>query len=348
MRKAFMRVLRSNHQAQMIKTMRLSAGNDRDRWLKARGHLRAVGFDPVLVDAVDFAHGLLMLEVAPPRNLVPESLCLADLPLVARGARRVAVLAEAELGDFVAGTALLAALQNTRAELLVVCPPELAPLLAGFRLLLIDRELFLKDDPYMEAQTKAMRDFAPDLLVNLDRRRGITGDLLAEAARAPGMLGFDNETPDNRNDPARLRRSRFYRQLLPRDAPAQAPLDALGLEPAAERLWLDPAAQARARALLDPAWDPARTLAVLGDDPSALAGPGALELEQAARDGWSAVGLGGPGTVPVLAEALKPFGARARNLGGSLALADMAAVVQVCGAFCAGSPLFQALAKAAG
>jgi hypothetical protein len=227
----------------------------------------------------------------------------------------------------------------------VVYPRDLAPLLADFQVQILDRDLFLKDDPYMEAQTGAVREFAPDLVVNLDRQRRITGDMLAQAAGAAGALGFDDETPENRKDPERLRRSGTYRRLLPKDAPAQALTEALGLQPGPERLWVDPASQAKARALLG---DPARTLAVLGDDPAALGGPGALELAQAARDGWAALGLGGPGTEQVLAEALEPFGARARNLGGSLSLADMAAAVQASAAFIGGSPLFQALAKAAG
>jgi hypothetical protein len=123
----------------------------------------------------------------------------------------------------------------------------------------------------------------------------------------------------------------------------------LGLPPAPERLWPDQASQGQAQDILtQTGWDPRRTLAVLGDNPEALAGPGALTLEQALRDGWTAIGLGGPGTQPVLGQALEPFGTRALNQGGALPLAAMAALLQACGAFLGGSPTFRALAVAAG
>jgi hypothetical protein len=255
------------------------------------------------------------------------------------------------LEDFLACTALLEALRlGTReASIRVVCPQDLVPLLAGFDLRTIDRERYLKDDQYMETEGAAARDYAPDLLVNLDRHRRITGDLLAEAANAPGSLGFDDETPENRNDPVRVRRSKIYKRLMPRDAPCQALAAALGIQSGAERLWLDSASLAKATGVLEASgWNLGRTLAVLADDPDALTGSGARKVEQAMRDGWTAIGLGGPGTQPILHRTLAPFGARARNLGGTLPLADMAALLHLCGAFTAGSPLFQALARAAG
>lgn len=351
LRAAFMGVLRSNHQNDMVRSLRLLAGADRNRWLDARRKLLEVGYDAVLVESVDLGHGFCHLEVPAPRNLDAQGLCLADLVLVARGARRILVLAEAGLDDFLAGTGLLETLRAGArdAALRVVCPQDLAPLLAGFDLQIIDRDPFLGDDRYMEAQVAAVQGFAPDLVVNLDRQRRITGDLLTEAARAAGSLGFDDETPENRGDATRLRRSRLYRRLLAKDAPVQALAEALGLQPGPQRLWPDLACQARARNLLEgTGWDGRRTLCVLADDPDALAGPGATVLQRARQDGWTAIGLGGPGTRPVLGPALHPFGTRARNLGGTLPLADMAAVLQVCGGFVAGSPVFQSLARAAG
>jgi glycosyltransferase involved in cell wall biosynthesis len=350
LRRAFMGVLRSNHQDQMIRSLRLASGADQARWREARRHLLAVGFDPVLVSAVDLSYGVFMLETATPGHLDPEGVCLADLALVTRGARRIAVLAEVGLADFLAATPLLEALRReTRAAVRVVCPQELAPLLEGFDLQIIDRDRFLRDDAAMNAQQDTLRAFAPDLLVNLDRQRGVVGDLLVMAAGAAGVLGFDNETAENRQDALRLQRGRHYRRLLPRDAPAGQLAEALGLPSGPQLIWLDQACQARARNLLaETGWDPGRTLGVLADDPGALTGPGALKLERAVRDRWAAIGLGGPGTEPVLGHALRPFGARARNLGGTLPLADMAALLQLCGAYTAGSALFQSLARAAG
>jgi hypothetical protein len=335
----------------MIRSLRISSGADRDKWHAARRALLEVGFNPVLVMAVELAYDIALLEVAPPRNLDPDGLCLADLPMVTRGSRRVAVVAVVGLEEFLQGTSLLEALRlGTReAEIRVVCPQDLAPLLEGFDLQIIDRDRFLRDNQDMEAQTAAIRAFAPDLIVNLDRQRRITGDLLVGAAGAAGVLGFDDETPANANDPSRLSRSRLYRRVLAKDAPWQAVATALGIQPRPARLWLDQARRTAARRLLEEAgWDPARTLCVLGDHPEALTGSGVGELERAGRDGWTAIGLGGVGTQPVLDKALRSFGTRARNLGGALPLADMAAILQACGAFTGGSATFKALAGAAG
>jgi glycosyltransferase involved in cell wall biosynthesis len=350
LRAAFMTVLRNNHQDVMIRALRWTSGTARHAWIEARQCLLEAGFDPILVNAVDLGYGTYMLEVAPPRNLDPEALCLADLPMVTRGARRVAVLAMVGLADFLGGTPLLEALRaGTRATAIrVVCPQDLAPLLAGFDLQVIDRETFLKDDDYMNTQLDALRAFAPDLLVNLDRQRGVAGDLLVMAAGAAGVLGYDNETPENLNDAVRLQRSGCYRRVLPKDAPGAALAEALGLQPGPGRLWPDQACLDKARAFLAATgWDPGRTLGVLADDPGALVS-GARRLDQARQDGWTAIGLGGPGTQPVLGKALGRFGERARNLGGTLPLADMIALLHLCGAFTAGSSLFQALAAAAG
>jgi len=351
LRDAFLGVLRINHEDCMVRALRTRAGFDRVRWREARELLLGVGFDPLLVRTVELGHDLLMMEVPPPRGLDPAGLCLADLPMVARAARRIAVLAELGLEDFLGASALLEGLRlGVRdAAIRVACPPELAPLLAGFELQVMDRDRFLKDEAYLRSGVDAMRSFAPDLLVNLSRQRGLASDLLAEAAGAPGALGFDDETPDNRDDPGRLARVRAYRRLLPRDAPWPALASALGLRPGPERVWPDPASLEELRGLLaDRAWDPARTLAVLGDAPAALAKGGGADLARAVREGWTLLGLGGAGTEAPLARALAPHGARALNLGGTLPLAGMAAALQVCGGFLGGGPVFQALARAAG
>ena len=350
LRDAFMGVLRRNHQDVLVRALRTIAGPDRERWREGRARLLAVGFDPLLVATVAFGHDLVMMDVPPPRGLDPAGLCLADLATVARGARRVAVLAELGLEAFLAASALLEGLRLglPGAVIRVVCPPELVPLLAGFEPQALDRDRLLRDDGYLQAQLEAIRGFAPDLLVNLDRRRGIAGDLLAEAAGAAGVLGFDDETPENRDQPDRLARIRAYRRLLPRDAPYAQLAEALGLAAGPERVWPDPASRDQAGAALAArALEPGRTLAVLGDAPAALARD-AQALAQAVRAGWTPVGLGGPGTEAPLARALAPFGSRALNLGGTLPLAAMAAVLQRCDGFLGGSAAFQALAGAAG
>jgi hypothetical protein len=349
LRDAFMGVLRNNHQEQIIKSLRIASGSDQSRWFEASWKLIEVGFDPVLVKAVDLGYSLVMLEVPPPRNLAPHGVCLADLPMVTRGARRIAVLAETGLDDFLASTPLLEALRVGTREIpiRVVCSQDQAPLLEGFELQILDWGLFRRDENYRDIQMNAMRTFGPDLLVNLDRRRGVAGDFLAQAAGAAGALAIENQTQAEMSDEHR-RLNRPYRVLLLKNHPYEVFIQRLGLPPAQPRLWPDSASRDQARAVLGRTWEPRRTLAVLGDAPAALAGAGALGLDRALRDGWTAIGLGGPGTQAVLGQALAPFGAKAVNQGGVLPLAAMAAVLQACGAFLGGSPTFQALAGAAG
>jgi len=350
LRDAFMGVLRRNHQDALIRNLRVASGTDSDRWIDASSRLLEVGFDPVLVNAVNLCYEIIMFNVPPPSHLHPDGLCLADLPMVARGARRTVVLAETGLDDFLAATALLARLRlgSREAAIRVVCTQDQAPLLTGFELTILDWDAFRRDVAYREAELDRIRKFAPDLLVNLDRQRRVAGDILAAAAGAAGALGFDHGTKKNGGDVPPHQQDIPYRKLMPKDAPYQRLGEALGLPPADESLWPDPASQAQARAVLGRALKPGRTLAVLGDAPAALAGAGALALDHALRDGWTAIGLGGPGTQAVLGQALAPFGAKAVNQGGSLPLAAMAAVLQSCGAFLGGSPTFQALARAAG
>jgi len=306
---------------------------------------------PVLASARRLALGFLSQELPPPQGLHSRGACLTGLPLVTRAARRIAVLAVVGLDTFLAATALLEALRTgcPAVRIRVVCPGEWAPLLAGFELQILDRAAFLRDDACMNGHRDAIRAFAPELLVNVDRARGITGDLLAEAALAMGSLGFEDEGPADPDDTTRTRRSLPYRRLLPAAAPFQALAQALGLGPGHGRLWLDAQSRDRAVAILGAkGWDPQRTLVVLGDDPAALAGPCARALGQAGRAGRTAIGIGGRGTGPALAQALAPFGGRALNLGGELPLEVMAALLQGGGPFLGGGPVFQALARAAG
>jgi len=305
----------------------------------------------VLAGARRLALGFLSRELAPPQGLRSRGACLTGLPLVARAAQRIAVLAVVGLENFLAATALLEALRTgcPAARIRVVCPGEWAPLLAGFELQILDRAAFLRDDACMNGHRGAIRAFAPELLVNVDRVRGITGDLLAEAALAMGSLGFEDQSPADPEDTTRTRRSLPYRRLLPATAPFPVLAQALGLAPGHGRLWLDAPSRTQAQAILDAkGWDPLRTLVVLGDDPAALAGPWARVLGQASRSGRTAIGIGGRGTGPALAQALAPFGSRALNLGGELSLEVMAALLQGAGAFLGGGPVFQALARAAG
>ena len=350
LRAKFLAVVQRNHGEPMVRSLRLNSGNNLDRWRAARAGLLGVGFDPILVNAVDFGFEICWLEVPPPQRVDPEGLCLADLPLVTRGARHIAVLVLGGLEDLLSAAGFLDALRrDTQAEgIRLLCSAEMTPLLGAFDLQVIDQNRLMVDDAYLEEQQAALKAFEPELLVNLDRQRGLAGDLFTAAVGAVGTLGFENETPENRGDSTwRFLRS-YYRRLLPAGAPGPELARVLGLPVRPDRLWPDQTAEEEAQAILDETgWDPAHTLVVLGNDGQAL-GEVRDELLQAHAAGWTALGLGNQGSFQGLEAALAPFGERGLNLGGALALGTLAGLLGRCGAYCAGDALSRQLADAAG
>lgn len=347
---AFCRIVGRNHHNTILPGLRQHAPSEA-AWLEAKPYLVRAGFSPVRIAAVDLAFQHMYGDRLPMPTLHPESLCLVDLPLLARGARRIAVLALTGLQSLMEGAALLAALRNAGRthHVRVFCTPDCAALLAGFEQQCLDPRRYAGDVPYRETIARTISDYAPELVVNLDRNRGIQSDDMAAAASPAGGIAF--ELPKREQDDKAMRfLNNSYQYLLPKEAGPDALLDALGLEPTAATLWPSEAAREEASQIFKGlGWEEAQTLAVLVDHPSIPADPAfQTALRQAARSTGKALGFGGRGSHALLQDLLTPWGDRAVNLGGILGLGATAALLQRCGGFLGGTPLLQALARACG
>lgn len=335
LREAFMGVLRRNHQDIMVRRMRMGAGGDPDRWALAREHLLAVGFDPRWVEASDLMYRLYTLDVSFSPRLDPSSLCVADLPHMALGARRAAVLAPGGLTGLREASPVLGALRiSGRFErILVLCDPGGAALLEGFEVLEVDPLAFAGDSASQGRTLAALEAFAPGLLVNVDRARGPAGELMAARARAPAALAFQGRG-QGLDEELAASLDRSYTFHLPAGSPARDLASALGLPPEEEALWPSTAARDEAMAILEGAgWEPGRTLVLCGDDPGFLEDP-ALPARLAAQveAGWTVIGVGGRGSFAPLDRLLEPLGDRAMNLGGALGPPALVALADPCGA----------------
>jgi hypothetical protein len=282
------------------------------------------------------------------------SLCLADLPLLARGARRIAVVLPGDLASLVSLAGFLAALRaHVRSDAVVrlVAEPGTHPLLEGFDLQAVDWPRFVRDAAFRETVSGSLAAFAPELLIHAFPVRTLASDMLVHGTRSVALLAFD--ASDYASDPAWADavRARATRRLPPGDAGASDALrQALGLPEVPARLWPDAAARERAAAALAPlAGRGNGCVAVLGDDPEALARPAvAREIDTHLAAGRLLVGLGGRGTFDDLSRALAKAGDRAVNHGEALALPAIVAALECCDDCVGGSPLFRALAEAAG
>lgn len=300
--------------------------------------------------ALDFAARLMDGSRLPMPSLDPAGLCLGDLALVARGARRIAVLALGGVPDLLDGASLLEALRSQRgaARIQITCTAEAAELLDAFAVQRVDPRRYRADVAYREAIVGNLAGFAPELIVNLDPERGIEADDLVNAALPAGAIAF--ELPPRGQDARMIAAANgAYSRLLPKGQ-GRLLFGALGLEPCDPVLWPAPAARQEAQALLAQlGWDPGRTLAVLGDDSAVAQAPAFLAaLEAADAGGWTLLGLGDRGAYRFLETFLGPREGRAANLAGILNLDATAALLQGCGGFLGGNRFLQSLARACG
>jgi len=344
---AFSRILGRNHHNTILPGLRRHAPDDA-AWREAGPYLVRAGFSPVRIAAADFAYQHLEGGRLPMPGLDPSGLCLADLALVARGALRIAVLALGGVEGLLAGAGLLAALRSQRgaSRIRVLCPAGAAALLDGFEVVPVDPARYARDLPYREAVAGDLAGFAPELAVNLDPERGVEADDLVNAALPAGAIAF--ELPPRGQDARMVKAANgAYHRLVPKgDWAGMA--GALGLELRGPALWPAPAARQEARELLAQlGWEPRRTLAVLGDDPSRFAEPGFMAaLDAADARGWTFLGVGDRGAYRALEALLGSREGRAANLAGVLGLEATAALLQGCGGFLGGGPLLRSLAAA--
>jgi len=347
---AFSHILGRNHHDTILPSLRRCVPG-RPEWLEAVPYLVRAGFSPVQVAATDLGYQHLQGERQPMLSLNPSALCLADLALVARGARHVAILALGGLPSLIEGAALLAAFRGagTPQRVRVFCPSDCAALLDGFEVSCLDPRRYAADGTYREAIAQGMTEFAPELVVNLDSARGIEGDDLVIAAQPAGAIGF--ELPDRQQDAALVKAvNGAYTCLVPASTGVSPMVSSLGLEPAPGNLWPSPGTLEEAqRVLAGLGWNPATTLAVLVDHPSIAEAPAFQQaFAQAVEGSWTFVGIGGRGTYAALDALLGPLDGRAVNLAGALSLGPMAALLKLCGGYLGGTPFLQSLANTCG
>ncbi len=347
---AFSRILGRNHHNTILPGMRMHAP-DQEAWRAAEPLLVRAGFSRVRIAAVDFAFQHMHGRRLPMETLDPVSLCLADLPLVARGARHIACLALGGVRNILDGAALLAALDGQEGvrQVQVLCTSEAAELLDGCAVQVVDPRRYAQDVPYRDSIVRLLVGFAPELMVNLDPERGVQSDDLVHAALPSGAIAYEH--PGTGHDvPMVAKADSAYTRLVPRQAGTDAMLAALGLERTRPALRPSGRAREEAREMLESfGWDPATTLAVLADRSTDPEDPGFQDaLAKADRAGWTLLGLGDRDTYSILEPVLGPRGGRAANLAGVLSLGAKAALLQRCGAYLGEAGALQALAQACG
>ena len=349
MHDSFSRIIGRNHHNTIVPGLRRCAPTEA-AWQDAKPYLVRAGFSSLRIASVDFAHQWLRDDRHPLPTLNPAALCLVDLPILSRGAERIAIIA-LSLQSLLDGASLLTAFRKggrTR-HLRVFCPQECAELLDGFELQCLDPKRYAKDLSYRESIAQTIIDFIPELLINLDRNRGIEADDLVAATHPAGAIAF--ELPVLGQSPELIKAANdAYTCLLPRAGGLDSMLAALGLENHPPALWPSSNTLAKAQAMLnDLGWDPAKTLVFLVDHPSLLENPDLQQaLVEAMDDEWTVVGLGTRITHPLLAALLDSYGGRALNLAGGLGLGPMAALLGLGRGYVGGTPLLQSMARACG
>ncbi|MBP1625991.1 MAG: glycosyltransferase [Holophagaceae bacterium] len=345
---AFVRVVGRNHHSTILPGLRRNAGSEAE-WQEAVPFLQRAGFSPLRIAATGLGFQYLQGQRQPPPALASGSLCLADLPLVARGARLTAVLALGGLQDLLAGAGLLAALRAQKGgdQVLVFCRPETADLLAGFQVIPVETQRYLSDESYRESLVAPLKDKPIDLLVNLNPQRGIEGDDLCAILHPPGAVAFHLPEQDQSQDLVQAL-NEAYTCLLPVADGMEGFRKTLGLPPSEPVLWPGKVALEQVQGFMAQfGWESATTMAILLDHPSIAEDPAFLvAFAQAQAAGWNFVGIGGRASQPLLAGLCDALDGRAINLAGMLNLAAMAALLQQCGAFIGGTQLLRDMAKA--
>ena len=345
---AFSRIIGRNHHNTILPGLRRCAPTEPE-WLHAVPYLRRAGFSAIQIAAVDFSFQHMYGDRLPMPTLDPVALCLADIQLVARGARHIAVLALGGLANILAGAGLLAALrsQGGAGRVRIYGPAGSEELLDGFAVQCLDPKRYSADEAYRAPIIEDLLDFAPELIVNLDPERGIEADDLVASALPAAAIAF--ELPARGQDADLVKAlNTHYTCLLPRRTGPEAMAEALGLEEVPAELWPIQAALEETRGVLfGLGWEPAKTLVVLVDHASIPADPGFQSaFAHAAGEGWTFVGVGGRATYQLLEDLLGPLEGRAVNLAGGLRLASMAALLQQCGGYLGGTQLLQSMARA--
>lgn len=345
--RAFSHIVGRNHHNTVVPGIRMHAHTEA-RWAEAVPFLLRAGFSELKVQAADLAYRYLHLDRPPSPHLDARTLCLADLGILTRGARRIGVLAVTSLDHLFRGSAVLHALRPMADRVRVLTVPEGTPFLEGFDVQVIEPNRYGRDLPYREAQAQHFAAFAPDLVINLDRNREVWGDDLLSAVHPPGALGFCLPPRGQDAEFTRLVDD-HYHCLLPNGAPVQAIFEALGLAPAEATLW-PPLRMAQEAARLLQGWSAPREklVALFLEDPGLLELPAYVQaLDALAGDGYSFLALTSQAANAEVRKRLAPLADRCLVLAGvNPGLA--AALLGRCGRYLGGSPLQEAMAEGCG
>jgi len=282
------------------------------------------------------------------------SLCLGDLPLLVRGARRIAVLVPADLHSLIENARFLTAIREyTRSDtnVRIVADGAVHTLLEGFESQVVDWERFGTEFQYRQGCIGELNAFAPDLIINAFPSRELLPDLIVLSSHALGSLGFERcsyEFKDGAGDLVRIKYSRLLN--TPSGSESYALMRALDLPDAGATLWPDLSSSAIASSLMETSvGGGGRVLALLGDDLTFLSQPSLPGLiEQFLGAGWSVVGLGESESRHALESVLSHFSRGVLNLAGTATVSAMFAILQQADAYLGGGTLFRAFATLAG
>jgi len=149
-----------------------------------------------------------------PWGLSADRLCVADAPLVLRGAERIAVIVDGDADKTPAAHDFLDALRmtvRTNASITVIGPSFRR---AGFDTLPVDWTRIGRDDAYRAQSVATFRRLDAQLIVNMQHPRALETELLLMEHRAMLVVGFEAEAFDAAPAEQALVRA-SYSYLLP-------------------------------------------------------------------------------------------------------------------------------------
>lgn len=286
------------------------------------------------------------------------ALVLSDLTLLARGARRIALLMPTDLGDLIKLSGFVSALRaHARPDTIIriVADAGVHTLFDGFDVQVVQWAKVGQEPDYLHQCVAALNTFAPDIIVNAFPVRPLQTDLFVLECMASGIVGFGSCAYEFRNGTPDTITGKYTRLVFieadATDAVSSTLCHAVGLPLVSPALWPDRENRVLAAAAIANFDHDGRCLALLGDDHSALTQPRVQSALKRYRDaGWKIIGIGGggPETAKSLRDVTALFGDDAVNLAGTLGVAATFSVLQRCTYSLGGSMALQELAALAG
>ncbi len=347
LRKAFLGVMRSNHDGRTPLLLRQTARTE-EAWRESQDFLLRGGYAAHEIEAVELGFRLLQMRYPLSPALEQGPVVLVDLPRFMRGATKAVVVALGVLDQFLEAQPILSALRARGLQVKVLCRTGHGELLDGFEVMELPLDRLYADPSFRASIAESLSAWEPDLGIHADLARDVTGDLLLRGSGAMVIVAPEaGERPLKDEEKAIL--DAGFHVLVPSERDWRiALLKRLGLHEGPLGLWAGAEAESEAEGLKtglpEGPW-----IALLGDDLSALQKEELPSLlESIVQEGGVVLGLGGGGSAALLSRLLAPHDDRACMLTGSLSLAATAAVLARCQGYVAGGIAFQAMAKAVG